>query len=201
MIEQAEEKIRYLQHEIEHKAIYRCRPGTSIPAKQPNSYYTWQFYLRRVMFDPKFIMTAAEFLVDMLPEKDVQICACEDAGVPLGLAMAQVMETPLLTIKKSRKAYGLLNFTEGPYIGKPIVLVDDLAGSQTTLRNAAKTLSAFNVPLSKFYVTLLNKTRDSHDAYLKNKGLISLFTCEDFTLTWDEYMTRYQREPNFGVHF
>jgi orotate phosphoribosyltransferase len=201
MIELAKEKIAYLQSEIEHKAIYRCRPGDSLPAKQPNTIYTWQFYLRRVMFDPKFVLTAAELLVDMLPDKDVQICACEDAGVPLGLAMASVMETPLLTIKKSRKAYGLLNFTEGPVTGRPIVLVDDLAGSQTTLRNAARTLTAFNVPLSKFYVTLLNKTRDSHDAYLKNKGLISLFTCEDFALTWNEYVTRYDKEPEFGVYY
>jgi hypothetical protein len=201
MIEQAAEKIRYLQHEIEHKAIYRCRPGQFIPAKQANSSYSWQFYLRRVLFDPKFVMTAAELLVDMLPEKDVQFCACEDAGVPLGLAMSSIIERPLLTVKKTRKSYGLLNFTEGPYIAKPIVLVDDLAGSQTTLRTAASTLTAFNLPLSKFYVTLLNKTRDSHDAYLKNKGLISLFTCEDFALTWDEYRSRYQQDPAFGAYF
>ena len=89
--ELVKQKIAYLQYEIEHKAIYRCRPGSSIPAKQPNTVYTWQFYLRRVLFDPKFVITAAELLTDMLPEKDVQICACEDAGVPLGLAMSSVL--------------------------------------------------------------------------------------------------------------
>lgn len=201
MIDRAEEKIRFLQHEIEHKAIYRTRPGMTIPAKQPNTIYTWQFYLRRVLLDPKFVFTAAELLVDMLPEKDVQFAACEDAGVPLGLAMASVIDQPLLTVKKTRKAYGLLNFTEGYPTGKPIVLIDDLAGSQTTLRSAAKLLVAFNLPLSKFYVTLLNKTRDSHDAYLKNKGLISLFTCEDFALTWDEYVARYNHDPDFGIQY
>lgn len=195
------EKLAYLRNEIEHNAIYRCRPGQTLPAKQPNTIYTWQFYLRRVLFDPKFTMIAAELLVDMLPDKDVQVCACEDAGVPLGMAMSQIMNTPMLTVKKSRKAYGLLNFTEGRPTGQPILLVDDLAGSQTTLRQAARMLTAFDIPLSKFYVTLINKTKDSHDAYIKNKGLISLFTCEDFALTWDEYYARYGKEPDFGRYY
>ena len=200
MQEEIAKKLNYLRDEIEHRAIYRCKPGTTIPAKQPNYNYTWQFYLRRVMFTPKFIFTAAELLVNMLPDRDVQFAACEDAGVPLGLAMSAVLDQPLLTVKKSRKAYGLLNFTEGCLSGKPIVLVDDLAGSQTTLRTAQKVLQAYNVELAPYYVTLLNKTRETHDAYLKN-NLISLFTCEDFALTWDDYVKTYGKEPNFGAYF
>jgi adenine/guanine phosphoribosyltransferase-like PRPP-binding protein len=195
-----EKKIIYLREEIEHRAIYRTRPGEFLPAKQPNTRYTWQFYLRRVLFDPCFVFTAAETLVSMLPTQDIQLCACEDAGVPLGLAMASVLDTPLLTVKKSRKAYGLLNFTEGRPTGKPLVLVDDLAGSQTTLRTGRSVLAAFNLPQAPFYVTLINKTRDTHDAYLKSR-LISLFTCEDFALTWQDYVNKYGREPNFGAHY
>jgi len=194
-------KLEYLRSEIDHKAIYRCRPGETLPAKQPNYRYTWQFYLRRVLFDPDFVITAAEMLVDILPSRDVQIGACEDAGVPLGLALAAQLGSPMITIKKSRKAYGLLNFTEGRFTGKPILLVDDLAGSQTTLRTAARTLMAFNIPVAAHYVTLLNKTKESHDAYLKNKHLISLFTCEDFALTWEDYCLRYGREPDFGAYY
>jgi len=195
-----EKKIIYLREEIEHRAIYRTRPGETLPAKQPNYKYTWQFYLRRVLFDPRFVFTAAEILVGMMPDQDVQICACEDAGVPLGLAMASVLDRPLLTVKKSRKAYGLLNFTEGRPTGLPLVLVDDLAGSQTTLRNSRSILTAFNLPQAPFYVTLINKTRDTHDAYLKS-SLISLFTCEDFALTWQDYVNKYGREPDFGAHY
>jgi orotate phosphoribosyltransferase len=195
-----EKQLIFLREEIEHKAIYRTKPGTVLPAKQPNTIYTWQFYLRRVLFDPKFVFTAANLLVEMLPSKDVQFAACEDAGVPLGLAMSAVIDQPLLSVKKARKAYGLLNFTEGTITGKPIVLVDDLAGSQTTLRTAAATLRAFKAELAPCYVTLINKTRNTHDAYLKS-NLISLFTCADFNLTWQDYIAAHNREPNFGAYF
>ncbi len=194
------QKLSYLRDEIDHRAIYRCPPGVTLPGKAPNTNYIWQFYLRRVMFDPKFVFTAAELLVDLMPDKDVQIAACEDAGVPLGLAMAAALDSPMVTVKKARKVYGLLNFTEGRFTGKPLVLVDDLAGSQNTLRNSQKILKAFGLEVAPFYVTLINKTKGTHDAYLSSR-LINLFTCEDFNMTWGEYVEKYKREPDFGAFF
>jgi adenine/guanine phosphoribosyltransferase-like PRPP-binding protein len=194
-------KREYLRNEIEHKAIYRCKPGETIPGKIANTKYIWQFYLRRCMYDPKFIMTAAELLVEQLPSTYVQIGACEDAGVSLGMAMSLVLGKPMLSIKKERKVYGLYNFSEGPVLGLPILLVDDLAGSQTTLRNSRRVLEAFEIPVAKQYATLINKTQGTHDAYLKDKDLISLFTCDDFAMTWQQYVDKYGYEPKFGHHF
>ena len=86
------EKLEYLRSEIDHRGIYRVPPHLpDIPAKAPNMSYRWQFYLRRCLFDPKFLLTAGELLVQGLPDKNVQIVACEDAGVPLGLAMSAVL--------------------------------------------------------------------------------------------------------------
>ena len=196
-------KLEYLRKEIEDNAIYRVAPnGNRLPAKQPNLTYTWQFYLRRCMFDPKFIATAAELLVEKLPSTDIQIAACEDAGVPLGAAMAAVLGTPMISVKKTRKVYGLLNFTEGKITGKPILLVDDLAGSQGTLKVAAKTLEAFNLIVAKQYATLIDKTQGTHpESYLPDRQLISLFTCNDFALPWSAYVEKYGRNPDFGLHY
>jgi len=196
-----EEKLNYCRDQIEHHGIYRCRPGERLPAKQAGQIYTWQFYLRRCMFDPKFVFTVAELLVQQLPSLDIQIGACEDAGVPLGLAISTLINQPMLSIKKSRKAYGLLNFTEGPITGLPIVLVDDLAGSQTTLINSVNILTAFNLPVAKTYMTLINKTMNTHNAYVKDLSLISLFSCEDFAMTWQDYVKKYNKEPEFGSYY
>jgi len=195
-----EVKMAYLHDQIEHNAVYRVAPGgTPIPGKGPNTYYTWQIYLRRCMFDPKFVFTAAELLVEKLPNKDVQICACEDAGVVLGLAMATVLGTSMLSIKKSRKVYGLLNFCEGRQNGKPLLLVDDVAGSQTTLKNGVRTLEAFKLPIADQYVALMNKTIATHpESYIKQKELISLFTLDDFAMSWRAYVDKFKTEPNFG---
>jgi len=198
-----EGKLKYLQEEIEHKGVYRVLPKEKLlPGKSPNFYYMWQFYLRRCLFDPKFLFTAAELLVDLLPDKNIQIAACEDAGVPLGIAMSTYLNTPMISIKKIRKAYGLLNFTEGRVTGKPIVLVDDLAGSQQTLMKGVKILKAFNLTVANQYVALINKTRGTHpEAYLKDKKLISLFNCDDFCLTFEEYVRKYRKIPEFGKFF
>ena len=192
-------KWEYLQQHIEHHGIYRCRPGTSIPAKAPNNVYTWQFYLRRCMYDPKFILTAAELILDKVNLLNTQLGACEDAGVPLASAISMLTGTPMMSIKKSRKAYGLLNFTEGMITGDPVILVDDLAGSAATLRSAQKLLKAFNIPLAGQYITLINKTQGTHDTYL-DAELVSLFTCEDFAMSWEDYETKYNKEPSFGFY-
>jgi len=196
-------KWEYLRDEIEHRAVYRVAPnGHRLPGKRANTSYGWQIYLRRCMFDPKFIFTAAELLVDKLPDKNVQIGACEDAGVPLGLAMATILGTPMISLKKTRKVYGLLNFTEGRSIGLPILLVDDVAGSQNTLKNAAKTLEAFGLPVAGQYATLINKTQATHpENYVQRKELISLFTCEDFAMGWKAYVEKFKREPDFGAYY
>jgi orotate phosphoribosyltransferase len=189
----------YLRNEIEHRGIYRCEPGTRIPAKAKDKYYTWQFYLRRCMYDPKFTNAAADELVKLLSSKDVQVGACEDAGVVLGMALADRLNTPMFSIKKQPKAYGLQNRLEGPIIGIPVLLVDDLAGSQVTLRSSRQMLTNMGLPIASEYVTLINKTTGTHDAYLDDMRLVSLFTCDDFKLTWADYVTEYNRRPEFGL--
>lgn len=191
-------KLDYLKCEIEHKGIFRARPGTFVPAKAPGLTYTWQFYLRRVMYDPVFIQSAAELLIEKLDLDNVQIGACEDAGVPLACAISNRTMIPMLSIKKSRKVYGLLNFLEGPITGKPVLLIDDLAGSQNTLMTAKRTLEALKIPVAKQYATLVNKTQNAHNRSYLDKQLVSLLSCDDFSMTWEEYVARYDKEPEFG---
>jgi len=192
--------LAWMRDRIEHDAIWRAAPGTRVPAKQYNQHYTWQFYLRRVMFDPQFVATAAQVLTTMLPLDQVQFAACEDAGVPLALALAAETNHPMISIKKTRKSYGLLNWSEGMPSGRPLVLVDDLAGSQTTLRQARACVTAYGLEVMPWSVTLINKTRNAH-VPVDDNCMINLFTCRDFALTWPEYVDQYGHEPRFGSYF
>lgn len=189
----------YLRTEIEHRGIYRCEPGTYIPAKAKDKFYSWQFYLRRCMYDPKFTNTAADLLVPLLSNTNVQVGACEDAGVVLGMAIAERLGSPMFSIKKKPKAYGLQNKLEGRLTGQPVLLVDDLAGSQATLRSSRQMLTMMNIQVAKEYVTLINKTTGTHDAYLDDMNLVSLFTCDDFKLSWADYVAEYNKKPEFGL--
>jgi orotate phosphoribosyltransferase len=193
-----EYKREWVRDAIEHRGIWRAVPGTRIPAKAEGKYYTWQFYLRRCMYDPAFIGAAADLLVSQLESRAVQIGACEDAGVVLGMAMAQRLGTPMFSIKKKPKAYGLGNRLEGPVTGLPVLLVDDLAGSQATLRSSRQLLEMLGIEVATEYATLVNKTAGTHDTYLDDMKLLSLFTCDDFKLTWEDYVAEYNRSPEFG---
>jgi orotate phosphoribosyltransferase len=194
------DKREYLRTEIEHRGIYRCEPGTYIPSKAMAKFYTWQFYLRRCLYDSKFTDSAADMLVELLSNRDVQVGACEDAGVVLGMAIAARLGTPMFSIKKTPKAYGLQNKLEGRLTGQPVLLVDDLAGSQATLRSSRQMLTMMNITVANEYVTLINKTTGTHaDAYPDGMRLVSLFTCDDFKLTWADYVTEYNKKPEFGV--
>jgi len=192
------DKLEYLRNEIEHNGIYRCEPGTKIPAKSAGKFYTWQFYLRPCMYDSKFINAAADLLYLKLTSTQVQIGACEDAGLVLGMALAARLNQPMISIKKKPKEYGLQNKLEGRLTGRPILLVDDLAGSQVTLRTSRQLLTTLGIEVAPEYATLINKTQGTHDTYLNDMQLISLFTCDDFKLSWQDYTTEYNKRPLFG---
>jgi orotate phosphoribosyltransferase len=116
--------------------------------------------------------------------------------------MSAMLGEPMLSVKKARKVYGLMNFTEGRVTGKPLLLVDDLAGSQGTLKIALRTLYAFGLPTAEQYVAMVDKTQYGHaQSYLADKQLISLFTCKDFALSWEDYVSKYNKEPDFGQFY
>jgi hypothetical protein len=62
-------------------------------------------------------------------------------------------------------------------------------------------LTAFQLPVAEQYVALINKTKGTHNTYPNGKKLISLFTCDDFAMTWDEYVKKYEKEPDFGPYY
>jgi hypothetical protein len=45
----------------------------------------------------------------------------------------------------------------------------------------------------------VNKTQGTHaENYLGDSKLVSLFTCEDFAMSWAAYLEKYNRDPAFG---
>ena len=151
------------------------------------------------MLEPRFVYTAADLLLSRLPPSPRQFAAVEDAGSSLAQALATLTGTRWISIKKQRKNYGLHNWTEGVVSGNPLVLVDDLAGSQASLRNARHVLDSFKLNVAPYYMTIINKTKGTHHSnYINDIKLVSLFTCDDFAMTWQEYSDRYRCEPDFG---
>lgn len=194
---------------IEHKGIYRCKPGTFLMSKQSGGRYTWQYYLRRCLYDASFANQVGEAFWSLFPYDGFVLGACEAAGVPIACAIQakgreKGYDVPILSIKKEPKKYGLSNFTEGPlYMDRPVMLVDDIAGSQGTLLRAEAFLKFRGMKMYDSYFCVVNKAGknvEPHPVYLTNSRLVTLFTSDDFSHGWKSYVAKYGKEPCFGEY-
>lgn len=194
---------------IEHTGIYRCKPGAYIPAKKAGLCYTWQYYLRRCIYDSVFSAKVGEAFWNVIDPGNFVLGACEDAGVPIACAIQAKgrelgIDVPVISIKKEPKKYGLQNWTEGLLHDRPIMLVDDLAGSQSTLLRAEALIIGRGLKLHKQYFCLVNKAGANvqpNPVYVPSAELVTLFSSDDFCLTWESYVSKYGREPVFGEYF
>lgn len=206
---------QYCQELIEHRGIYRCPPGEKLPGKHPGMTYTWQFYLRRCLYDAKFAYCVGRLFWEKFQGEvgTFQLGACEDAGVPVATAIQSVAfcvlgkQVPIISFKKQPKAYGLLNLTEGPVdLSLPVLLVDDIAASRLTLDlNRGKAENRGFVIYPKYF-TVVDKMstvptaeeRVYRKSQLQQQELVALFNLDDFHLRWTDYVAAYQRDPEFG---
>ena len=186
---------------INDYSIWRTTMGENIPGKLEGSRYTWQFYLRRSLLCPEFQDYAINVLADVFEPifdaQPFQIASCETAGVPVGMLIQSALSARghsvgHIIVRKEQKEYGLCNATEGMNNGMPALLVDDLAGSQRTLKLARMRLAMAGIPIHPIYFAIVDKAgvpgAGTHDdAYLKKSQLLTLFDLSDFDLTRDSY--------------
>ena len=132
---------------IDSNCIYRVPMGEPpLPGKKPGTFYTWQFYLRRGLFNHNFLRAVSEMFLFKAEREfgsfEFQICGMETASTPLlaGIPLvAQLhgIDINAFSVRKNQKEYGLLNWIEGIVNDKPILMIDDLCNSTESL---AKTL-------------------------------------------------------------
>ena len=164
--------------------------------------YNWQFYLRRGLFNSKFLSYAGCLFWDkyyeMYKHRPFQIAGMETGSTPLivGIAMSASLydlSVNAFSIRKDRKKYGLLNRMEGIPNTDPVFLVDDLCNSKNNLMLAKQYCEEEGLRLYDHAFTIVNKNvYDSdpvdHDKFLGDTIKVeSLFKTTDFHLTFEEY--------------
>lgn len=157
MLLKEEEKTRLLTeiHEyIDKNCIFRCDPNVvyseglepgKIYGQQPGIRNTSLFFLRRLMHDNKMLTyVSAIILDDMMRKYDsgkdrfFQLCGMESSSIPLMIGIqAQAARYGIgmnsFSIRKSRKHYGLFNLIDGKPTEAPVVVVDDLINSGSSI--------------------------------------------------------------------
>ncbi len=172
-----------------------------MPGKAPGTWYTWQFYLRRGLFNHQFLSAVAQMFYYKVereyPGFDFQLTGLETAATPMVASFPLVgrvlgYDTNSFIVRKERKTYGLCNLIEGIPNEKPAVMVDDLCNSSASLAQCYKSLQQEKIPIAPFAFTIVNKSnkavhtteRQKTDMYLPpHVRVLSLFDLDDFNLT------------------
>src|SRR5580704_3959523 len=132
--------VKRLRDTINDHCIVRVPNGSKeLPALDGQGYYTWQFYLRRVLLDPDCLQLICEDFWNRFEQlfkiEPFQLAGVESAAVPLITALVldgarRRLDINAFTIRKNRKSYGLRNLIEGSPSDRRVLFVDDLTSPQ-----------------------------------------------------------------------
>ena len=201
-----DEMRKWLRTYINNTCIYRVAPGQRVlDGKEAGTKYSWQFYLRRGLLNSKFQNIAGILFWDMFAEefkaKPFQIAGLETGATPLLSAITSTshlfnIECNALSIRASRKQYGLRNRFEGIInYDLPVLLVDDICNSKQTIRESKWYCEHEELKIYPFGFTILNKDDENihlnHDKYIGSNFIIkSIFSIYDFDLEYNDYVVK-----------
>lgn len=203
---------------IENECIFRAdpniryspqlRPG-KILSKDPASLKgsTYQFYLRRLAFNPKMLETACYLLSRRINRalgeyngrrSPFQIAGLETAATPfiIGLQSAYLQyydkEINAFSVRPERKTYGIYNLVEGKPNSLPVVVIDDLFNSGSSMHRCMEfCIRSLELELAPTVgaIVALHTNRDAKSFRFRPSGLeikpSYLFTKEDFTFEYN----------------
>lgn len=191
----------WLHQYINHYCIHRVPPGEPfLPGKIPGTTYSWQFYLRRGLFNSTFLNYVGCLFWDRFAEEyrstPFQIAGMETGSTPIivGLTMTAALfeiEVNSFSIRAERKKYGLMNMIEGIPNNLPVMVVDDLCNSKNTILRSKQVIEEEGLDIYKTFFTIVNKKPDKtnkHDKYIGDDvDIHSLFYLSDFDTSWGSY--------------
>ncbi len=177
-----------LRRAIESTAFVQRSEGAVIVGSEvTGKREEWLFDFRALMLQAKWLNRYAEIFWEQYADKlPFQVGAMETAGISLIAAI--VMKgaergTPIngFFIRKSRKRHGLMKQIEGTLTDEPIVLVDDLINSGSTLEKQMTILSDAGCSVTDVFVLLAFREPESYQR-LSTRGasIRHIFTLEDF---------------------
>lgn len=186
-----------LREKIERECIARTPPGFVIPGIPRPKFYVWQYYLRRMIFNQEALMTVTREILKRIYQDlpTHQLAGMETAGPPIISALMTSTALPVngFSIRKDQKKYGLGNWIEGLYDkNKPVILVDDLSNSKSTLKRAKEICEAHGMTVD-YAVTIVDKADKDID---EQSGLkvVHLFNMGEFAGNWEDYYKKYPSE-------
>lgn len=203
----------FVRRFVNDNCIARVEPGSkALPSYQGqgSGYYTWQFYLREALFNPKVLnLVVLDFLSkyeEIIKTGGIQLCGVESASTPLltGIAVAchnRGYELNVFSIRKEQKPYGKKNWIEGKVLpDRMAMLIDDLTStSHKTTTHGATVLYNHPVPIANHIYAMVFKSKTPENNKIKLLGrevmVSSMFSLNDFDMELADYQKNKELHP------
>lgn len=174
---------------LEHALIVN---RTDLPSRH-NETYTgdkWIFDFRTILLQPKYLEQAIELLYDKLRDYDnYQIGGLESAAIPLvtGLVLrahADGKNVNGFYIRKSRKKTGLHKVIEGKPNTNPVILIDDLINTSSSVTRQIAVLDKNGFEVCRV-LTLVRFRHKNYYKHLADRSIAidSIYRLSDFGLS------------------
>jgi orotate phosphoribosyltransferase len=196
---------------IDKNCLFRTNPETSYyeefapgrlypsyPSKNP---ITHQFYLRRLTHNGKMLFFLTALFFDDLARKinsgeessRIQLAGLETSSIPIMIGMQQYAAANKIfmntfSIRKQRKNYGLFNLIDGIPNEDPVIIVDDIFNSGSTVSRCLDVCEyELNLkPANNIYSIIKFNSQTQKVKYKDNEmNLFSIFSLEDFDTRYD----------------
>lgn len=203
----------YVRRFINDNCIARVPLGSkALPSYQGqgSGYYSWQFYLREALFNPKVLeIIVKDFMARYeAPIRDglLQLCGVESASTPLltGITIAcrnAGIDVNVFSIRKEQKPYGRRNWIEGKALpNKLAMMVDDLTSpNHKTTTHGVSVLYNHAIPIVNHCYAVIFKTNTPENNKIKLLGrdtfVSSMFNLTHFDLELEDYEKNKQYYP------
>lgn len=143
---------------IRERAILRSENQRLISPKGENN--IWLIDMRPMLMDAKLLDAVASLFWEMCADKlPFQIGGMEVAAIPLLSAIlmkSQARGTPIngFIVRKERKTYGAGNLIEGIVTDEPIIVVDDIMNSGSSLEKVRVVLAETRKKIAQAFVLI-----------------------------------------------
>lgn len=148
----------------------------------------WLMDFRRVCLDPGFLDVYTDIFYERFKDRyPFQVGGMEVAAIPLVSAIIMKMRERGMPvngffIRKSRKKTGLLKMVEGKLTDDPVILVDDLINSGSTIDRQLKVMEEAQKKVATYFTVLRFRSRQAYQRYADEQIYIdALFGLDEFT--------------------
>lgn len=149
------------------------------------------FYMRNRLFTPTFLIDVGDMFLHLmkeaLPDLNFQITGMETGSTPLVTSLPIVayqrgVSINAFSVRKDPKEYGLKNWIEGVPNDKPVVVIDDIYNSGSTMKRCLDIAESQGLKFSGVVFSIIKRTPVNLRMGANTK-YISIFDLSDFGLS------------------